>query len=374
MIRLNDFERQWREIGADAHTAFERVGASGWYILGRELDLFEGALAGWWGLPFACGVASGLDAIEIALRATGLAPGGAVLTTPLSAFATSLAVVRAGGRPVFVDVDASGLLDLELCEAALRTRRDIRHLLPVHLYGHAMDLDGLDQLARRHGLTVVEDCAQAIGARWHERPVGSAGRAAATSFYPTKNLGALGDAGAVLTADPAVAETARVLRHYGQAATYEHRELGLNSRLDEMHAALLRSALLPRLAGWTARRRAIAERYRAGLAHPAIGVPPVPAGSRSVWHLFPVLLDAARRDDLRAHLRARGIDSGVHYPKLIPHQEAWRRAGAAPAVVGSLANAERFAAGEVSLPIHPYLADDEVDAVIAACNEWRPAP
>jgi dTDP-4-amino-4,6-dideoxygalactose transaminase len=367
-ILLNDFVAQWRDVGADAVAALERVGASGWLILGSEVKGFEAELARYWGVPEVVGCASGLDAIEIALRALGLAPGDKVLTTPLSAFATSLAIVRAGGVPVVVDVDAAGQLDLELAARALRADAAIRFCLPVHLFGHALDARRLAELAALP-VRLVEDCAQACGAASRGVPVGATGAAAATSFYPTKNLGAMGDGGALLTGDAALAAEARSLRDYGQTAKYVHARLGMNSRLDELHAAILRSALLPRLPGYTQRRVEIAAAYRRGIEHRALTLPPAPEGSESVWHLFPVLVDGAR-DAFMAHLGSAGIGSGVHYPTLIPDQPAFT--GVRYECKDPLAQARRFAHSEVSLPIHPYLTDEQVERVIAACNSWKP--
>ena len=198
-ILLNDFRRQWSMIAEEVLDATRHVGESGWYVLGASVTGFEADLAGFAGRHHAVGVANGLDAIEIALRSLGLKPGQKVLTTPLSAFATTLAIYRAGGVPVYVDTDAYGLLNFDLAEQALRADPDIRFCVPVHLYGHALDLKRLAILRAEHDLHVVEDMAQALGAGWGGHPVGSAGDAAAVSFYPTKNLGALGDAGALLT-------------------------------------------------------------------------------------------------------------------------------------------------------------------------------
>jgi dTDP-3-amino-3,4,6-trideoxy-alpha-D-glucose transaminase len=368
-ILLNDFRAQWPHVRDAVQDAVERVGRSGWFVLGEEVASFEKELARVWGLPCCVGCASGLDAIEIALRCAGLAPGDAVLTTPLSAFATTLAVIRAGGTAHFVDVDAAGQLDLALAERVLETHREIRFLVPVHLYGHALDLEQLARLRERFDLRVVEDCAQAVGATSRGAPVGSVGGLAATSFYPTKNLGCMGDGGALLTRDPALAERARCLRDYGQGAKYEHRHLGLNSRLDELHAAILRDALLPRLEAFTRRRREVAERYRAGIRQPALELPPVPEGSQSVWHLFPVLV-AGERAAFQDHLRRDGIASGVHYPTLIPEQPAFREAGAGRALT-PLPRAESFARREVSLPIHPFLSEADVERVVASCNAWH---
>jgi len=367
-VVLNDFRAQWRATREAVLEAVDRVGQSGWLILGAEVSAFEEALAARWGLPFAVGCASGLDAIEIALRCAGLSPGDRVLTTPLSAFATSLAVVRAGAVPLFVDVDASGLLDLDLVAEVLDARRDVRFLLPVHLYGHALDGDRLAELRDRFDLVIVEDCAQAIGAASRGRPVGTTGTAAATSFYPTKNLGAMGDGGALLTASAPLAELARSLRDYGQSERYVHAHLGLNSRLDELQAALLRDALLPRLDDWTRRRREIARLYLERIRNPALALPPVPGGSESVWHLFPVLVDGDR-ESFRRHLGEAGVASGIHYPWLITEQEALKRCEGARALT-SLDRARAFARREVSLPIHPFLDDASLAIVVRACNSW----
>lgn len=365
MILLNDFKRQWAECGPAALAAVARVGASGWYVLGREVVAFEQALAAWWGLPAAVGVASGLDAIEVALRALDLRPGAPVLTTPLSAFATTLAIHRAGGRAVFVDTDPSGLLDLDAAEAYLAAHPDVRTLVPVHLYGRCLDLDRLQALRDRFELRVVEDCAQSHGASWSGRPCGSVGQLAATSFYPTKNLGALGDGGALLTATPALEQRARALRDYGQSAKYVHDLVGLNSRLDELHAAILRDAFLPRLTTWTERRRAIAARYEAELSGaPGLRLLEAPPASASVQHLFPVQVPAGRRAALQAVLQAEGVATAVHYPRLIPDQPAARELGCLAAA--PLPRARALADGELSLPIHPYLTDDEVGRVVRA--------
>ncbi|MDX6567905.1 MAG: hypothetical protein QOH15_483 [Gaiellales bacterium] len=368
-VQLADFKRQWSSIREPALAAVDRVGESGWLILGTEVAAFERDLAGACGVAHVVGCANGLDAIEIALRAAGIGKGDRVLTTPLSAFATALAIIRAGAEPVFVDVDASGLLDLDLAEQALSDDPAIRAVVPVHLFGHAQDLDRLEAMATTHGAAVIEDCAQAIGARSHGRPVGSVGIAGATSFYPTKNLGALGDGGAVLTRDAGIAESARGLRDYGQSAKYVHDRLGLNSRLDELQAAVLRDALLPELTAGTARRVAIADRYRREITTPDLVHPPIPHGSASVWHLFPVL-SRGDREAFRAHLDAHGVGNAVHYPVLMSDQQALREAFP-NASHGPLPFADRFARQEISLPLHAYLSDDEVERVIAACNDWQ---
>lgn len=366
---MNDFRAQWADVSSDVLSAVQAVGESGFYVLGEQVRAFEGALAKAAGVPHVIGCASGLDGLEIALRLTRWAAGTKVITTPLSAFATTLAIVRAGGVPVFVDVDESGLLDLDVVEALVARDPSVRHVLPVHLYGHALDLERLARMRGKLGLWIVEDLAQALCARFRGIAVGSVGQANATSFYPTKNLGAMGDGGAVLTSDLELVERAKALRDYGQTGKYKHELIGLNSRLDEVHAAILARALLPRLARWTATRRAIAERYRRELAHPHVQPLPAPSGSESVWHLFPVRVPDGRRDSLIAHLKHEGILSAVHYPVAIPDQPAL--AGLPFECVGELPRARALCRQELSIPIHPYLTDAHVGRVIAAINAWR---
>lgn len=363
-VPANDFAAQWREIREDALGAVDRVGESGWLVLGAEVRGFEDELAAWWGIPHAVGVASGLDALEIALRCADIGPGDRVLTTPLTAYATTLAILKVGAEPVWVDVDRSGSLDLDAADRALAGDAGIRAVLPVHLFGHPLDPVALARLSEAHGVTVIEDCAQSAGASRAGQPTGAAGRIAATSLYPTKNLGALGDGGVLLTTDEDVARRARTLRDYGQDTRYHHVEQGLNSRLDEVHAAVLRSAMLPRLDGWLARRAEIAARYAGALADSVLE-PVGPAGGRSANHLFPVV---PRSGDSVAHeesLRAAGIAVGRHYPFLCPDMPASAGRGI---VVGTLDHARRLAADELSLPIGPQLTDAQVDRVIEACR------
>ncbi len=366
-IPANDFARQWQDIREDALEAVDRVGHSGWLVLGEEVRAFELELAAWWGVPHAVGVASGLDALEIALRCVRLPRGARVLTTPLTAFATTLAIVRVGAEPVWCDVDESGSLDLDQVDAALRADRSIRAVVPVHLYGHPLDPVGLEHLAAEHGVVVIEDCAQSAGAERNGKPTGLAGIAAGTSLYPTKNLGALGDGGVLLTSDETIAEQARRLRNYGQDAQYKHVALGLNSRLDELHAAILRSALLPRLDEWLARRAEIASRYTEALRGSSLH-PVVAGGGRSAHHLFPIQLLGHDPKAIREQIVQRGVAVGRHYPRVCPDQPAVRGLGT---IVGDLAIARQLAERELSLPIHPYMEDQEVEVVIEACLEIR---
>jgi dTDP-4-amino-4,6-dideoxygalactose transaminase len=371
MIVQNDFAEQWRLIEPAVVEAMRRVGSSGWYILGPEVERFEAALAESWGIAHAVGVGNGMDALEIGLRCLDLRSGEKVLTTPFSAFATTLAILRAGGLPVFVDVDDAGNIDLDQSREVLSRDASIRFLLPVHLYGNPCDLEKLDALRHDFDLRVVEDCAQAIGATHGGRVVGSVGQVAGTSFYPTKNLGALGDGGALLTNDAEMAGRARMLRNYGQSSHYVHRERGLNSRLDELHAAVLSDALLPQLQPWTKARREIAGRYRAQIQNPALRIlAPAEAGESS-WHLCPVFVKGGQpgRDQFRHALQRSQIQTGIHYPRIIPDQMALEAPGSCE-IKSEPQNARRLAASEVSLPIHPFLRESEVAAIIAACCEY----
>lgn len=377
MIYLNDFRRQWLEIGPDVLAACERVGSSGWYILGAEVKRFEESLARFWGLTHAVGVGNGMDAIEIGLRCLGLQRGQKVLTTPLSAFATTLAIIRAGGIPVFVDVDNNGNIDLEQSRDVIARDESVRFFLPVHLYGNPLDLEALEKLKADYDLHVLEDCAQSIGASFAGRPAGTVGQVLATSFYPTKNLGSLGDGGALLTNDPAVAATARSLRNYGQSNLYAHDEIGLNSRLDELHAAILADAMLPKLRDWQRRREEIASRYAAALsASPLRMLTPAPQ-ARPVWHLFPLFTTSAEeRSAFQQKAKASGITTGVHYPRVIPDQPAFRALQCGQ-VFAESTTARRLTESEVSLPIHPFLEEQEVTAIARLCREWgdhRPTP
>jgi dTDP-4-amino-4,6-dideoxygalactose transaminase len=361
----------WAASGRAVLDSVEAVGRNGWYILGPEVEAFERGLAAFWQLPHAVGVASGLDAIEIGLRCCGCRPGDKVLLPPVSAFATVLAAVKAGLTPVFADCDRWGLLDLPSAECALAADAAIRFVVPVHLYGSVVDPAGLRHLRARFNVRIVEDCAQSIGATLGGEPSGRAGDCAATSFYPTKNLGALGDGGALLTASVELAARARSLRDYGQTAKYRHEEIGYNSRLDELQAAILRRAFLPSLPAWTSARRAVAKRYLEGIDNPLVEPVGSPDTAGSCWHLFSVRVPAGRKAEFMSHLRALGIQSAEHYPVALPDQPAMSKVGYE--CVSDLASGRSLCARQVTLPCHPYLTDDEVGRVIDACNSWERA-
>jgi dTDP-3-amino-3,4,6-trideoxy-alpha-D-glucose transaminase len=351
-----------RDDARAVHDAIDRVVTRGWFVLGPEVEAFEAEFASAMGASHAAGVGTGTDAIALILRALGIGPGDEVITTPLSAAYTALGVMMAGARPVFADVDPSRLtIDPEQIARAIGPRT--RAILPVHLYGQPADMANIERLASRHNLALVEDCCQAHLATAAGRPVGTIGVAGAFSFYPTKNLGAMGDGGAVVTNDPALANRIKRLRNGGQRDRDHHEEFGVNSRLDEMQAAVLR-ARLPRLSGWTSRRRALAASYRAALA----GGPPVDPvdidvppehDPGHVYHLF--VIRVRDRAKLQAHLTSSGIETLVHYPVPIPRQ---------PAVAGvnpqDCPVAARACDELLSLPLHPGLTDDEVTEVVTA--------
>jgi dTDP-3-amino-3,4,6-trideoxy-alpha-D-glucose transaminase len=346
-----------REDAPAIREALTRVVERGWFVLGPELDAFETEFAEACRAPHAVGVGTGTDAIAIALRALGIGPGDEVVTAPLSAAYSALAIMMTGARPVFADIDPDRLtIDPDAIAAAITPRTAA--ILPVHLYGQAADMVAIEALARRHGLAIVEDCCQAHLATCANRPVGSFGAVAAYSFYPTKNLGALGDGGAMTTGDQAIAERMRRLRNGGQTDRYHHAEFGVNSRLDEIQAAILR-ARLPFLPGWTTARRALARAYRAELTGiDALTVPPE-CDPGHVYHLFPVL--SGERDRLRARLQASGIDTLVHYPVPITRQPAL--ASTAP---GTCHQTDRVCSQVFSLPLYPSLTVDDVRRVAAA--------
>jgi dTDP-4-amino-4,6-dideoxygalactose transaminase len=345
--------------GADSaavRRAVDRVIARGWFVLGPELEAFEREFAAACGGTDAVGVGTGTDALAIALRGLGIGPGDEVITTPLSAAYSALAIMMAGARPVFADIDPERLtLDPQAAAAAVTPRTAA--ILPVHLYGQPADMPAIAALAARHNLAIVEDCCQAHLATCAGKPVGSFGAAAAFSFYPTKNLGALGDGGAITTNDASLAARARRLRNGGQTDRYHHGEFGVNSRLDEMQAAILR-ARLPLLPQWTATRRELAQRYRASLQHSGIAIPPL-YDDGHVYHLFPVRSQA--RDALQATLHAAGIETLIHYPVPIPEQPALASERPAKCPV-----AARVCAEILSLPLYPSLSPDAVDRVAAA--------
>jgi dTDP-4-amino-4,6-dideoxygalactose transaminase len=358
-VRVPFVDLHLAEESAAVYAAIGRVIDRAWFVLGPEVEAFEREFAEVSGAPYAVGVGNGTDALALILRGLGIGAGDEVVTTPLSAAYTAMAIVMAGARPVFADIDPERLtLDPAAADHAITSRTAA--LLPVHLYGQPADMAAFAALARRRGIALVEDCCQAHVATCAGQPVGTFGAAGAFSFYPTKNLGALGDGGAVVTRDAALAARVGRLRNGGQADRYRHVEIGINSRLDEMQAAILRTRL-PHLRTRTEQRRALAARYRSLLVGAPIAVPPE-MDPGHVYHLFPIR--ARHRAALQDRLRAAGIETLVHYPTPISQQPAFESLH--PAVCP---HAVRAAGEVVSLPLYPGLAPATVATVAAAVRK-----
>jgi dTDP-4-amino-4,6-dideoxygalactose transaminase len=357
-VPLADLRRQHQALAGDLHGAFQRVLGHGGFVLGEEVERFEEEFAAACGVRYCVGVASGTAGLALALLAAGLRTGDEVIVPAHTYVATALAVLHAGGVPVFCDVERdTGLIDVEAVRARLSGRTAA--IVAVHLYGQMCDMGRLRRLARKHGLLLVEDAAQAHGASWGTARAGALGDAAAFSFYPSKNLGALGDGGAICTDDEALAVRARRLRNLGQRRKGEHVEAGFNERLDGLQAALLR-VKLPHLDAWNRARRAHAERYRVLLPEPVRPFREQPHGV-CVYHLFPVRV--AERDRFRAELRSRCVATGLHYTPSVPDLPPFSGERGAD---GEFPEARSWAAQEVSLPMFPELTVEEVERVALA--------
>lgn len=361
-IPFLDFAAIHAELRPELDAAYQRVVDSNHLILGSEVEHFEREFADYCEAEHAIGVGNGLDALFLVLKAMGIGAGDEVIVPSNTYIASWLAVSYAGATPVPVEPDnATYNLDPARIEAAITPRT--RAVMPVHLYGQPADMDPIMEVARRHGLKVIEDAAQAHGARYRGRRVGTLGDAAGFSFYPGKNLGALGDGGAIVTNDGALAQRLRMLRNYGSSVKYHNELKGYNSRLDELHAAFLRAKLKGLDAG-NARRREIAARYLAGLADSGLVLPFVPDWAEPVWHLF--VVRSAARQELQAELGERGVGTMIHYP-IPPHrQPAYAELGLAE---GSLPVAEAIHREVLSLPMWPQMRTEQVERVIAASME-----
>jgi dTDP-4-amino-4,6-dideoxygalactose transaminase len=357
-VRFGALERQHASIEDKLHEAFLRVLTRSSFILGEEVEQFEAEFASYCGVNHCVGVSSGTAALSLMLRASGIGPGDEVIVPAHTFVASALAVAHVGAVPVFCDVDAgTGLIDPDAARALVGSRTAA--IIAVHLYGQACDIAAIDAFARRQGLLVLEDAAQAHGARFQGRPAGSLGAAAAFSFYPSKNLGALGDGGAICTDDAWLAARMRRTRNLGQQRKGEHVELGYNERLDGLQAALLR-VKLPYLDGWNALRRQHACRYRE-LLPDALRLLEERPESPCIYHLFPVRVN--HRDAVAVSLSLNGIESGVHYEPAVHQHPLWTdyefRHGPVP-------NAVAWAAEELSLPMHPDLEPYEIERVAEA--------
>lgn len=358
-LDLKSINLQFRD---EFHSVLDEVLSSGKTILGEQVEAFENEFADYCGVVHCVGVGNGFDALWLVLRAWGVGPGDEVIVPSNTFIATWLAVSQVGATPVSVEPDiATFNIDPDRIEKAITART--RAIIPVHLYGQPAEMDAIMEIADRHGLKVLEDAAQSHGARYRGRRTGGLGHAAGFSFYPSKNLGALGDGGAITTHDSTLAERLRMLRNYGARTKYRNEEKGVNSRLDEFQAAILRRKL-PHLDESNARRCAVAGKYFEGLQHPGIELPHVPAWMSPVWHLYVVKLD--QRNQVRERLEARGVEAMIHYP-VPPHmQNAYRELDCIGAEEGIAAQlSERV----LSLPMGPHLTDSQIDSVIQACRE-----
>jgi dTDP-4-amino-4,6-dideoxygalactose transaminase len=359
-----DLGAAYAELKVDIDAAVDRVLARGWFVLGEEVRAFEEELAAYCGVKHCVGVSNGLDALHLVLRAWGIGPGDEVIVPSNTFIATWLAVSSTGAIPVPVEPGRGSYnIDPARIGAAITART--RAIIPVHVYGQTADLDPIVAIARSHGLKVLEDAAQAHGATYHGRRAGSLGDAAAWSFYPAKNLGAMGDAGAVTTDDGQLAARIRTLANYGSTTKYVHEEKGMNCRLDELQAAVLR-VKLTHLDEWNGRRRAIAARYLRELEGLALELPAVAEGCVPAWHLFVVQCD--HRDELQRALGELGIGTLIHYPHPPFEQKAYAELAGIACPIASSQSAR-----VLSLPIGPHLTEGQAGRVIAAIRATLPA-
>ena len=360
-IPLLDLKAQYRSIKTEIDAAVGRVLESAQFVLGDDVAAFERDFAAYCGAAHAIGVNSGTSALHLALIAAGVTPGDEVITVPFTFVATASAIEAAGARPVFVDIDERRCtMDVAGLAAAVTGRT--KAIIPVHLYGQPADMDGILAVADRYGIPVIEDAAQAHGAQYRGRRAGSMGLLSCFSFYPTKNLGAVGDAGAVVTQNAQLAERVRVMRDWGQLKKYEHAGPGFNYRMASLQGAVL-AVKLRYLEKWTERRRSRATLYDSLLSGSAVGVPYAASEVRHVYHTYTIR--TARRAAVAASLRNEGIQFGIHYPIPVHLQPSFAHLGYER---GDFPVSERAAEEVLSLPMYPELSDDDVSAVVAAVN------
>jgi len=358
---FNDFKKTYEDNQTEIDQAISRVLESGWFILGQEVEKFEASFASYLGTKYAIGVGNGLEALQIALMAIGIKPGDEVITTAHSAVATALSIKAVGGIPVFIDIDDYFHLGAPKIEEKITSKT--KAIIPVHLYGQSADMDTIMAVSRKHNLAVIEDCAQAHGAEWKGQKVGTFGQAGCFSFYPTKNLGAFGDGGAIVTNDDKIAEQCRMIRNYGQKNRYEHEIYGINSRLDEIQAAIL-SVLLPELDKNNSKRTELASIYRQELSGvKEIKLPLERPETKHVYHLF--VIETEQRDELQNFLKENNVPSLVHYPIPIHKQKCFSEWNGI-----NLPQTELAASRVLSLPIHPFLSKDEVLTVCGLIKDF----
>ena len=374
-----DLKRQYESIKDEVAAAMERVLPTQHFVGGPELEAFEHESADYLGVSASIGCSSGTDALWLALAAAGVQSGDRVITPPFTFFASASSITRCGATPVFADIDSATFnLDPAAVENVLRDRKPVRAIMPVHLYGQCPDMDAFSDIARRHNLAIVEDAAQAFGANWHGKKAGALGTVAAFSFYPTKNLSAYGDGGAVTTNDGEIAEHVRRLRNHGSRQRYYHEEIGWNCRLDALQAAVLR-VKLKHIDRWNQQRRAVAARYDSlfaatGLAKPTATTVDAQAPIAllhtrpEAYHIYhQYVVRAHRRDELRAFLSSRSIGTEIYYPVPLHLQQSFAYLGYKS---GDLPESERAAAESLALPIFPELREDEQQRVVAGIAEF----
>jgi dTDP-4-amino-4,6-dideoxygalactose transaminase len=364
MILLNDFKNEPEDLIQAEIAIAQKVIRSGWYILGKEVEQFEVNWAKICNLNYAVGVGNGMDALEIGLRCLNIGEGDEVITTPMTAFATVLAVIRAGATPVLADIDPiTGLLDPESVERCINPKT--KAILLVHLYGQIKQMDNWSELCNKYNIKLLEDCAQSHLATWQGKTGGKFGSWGAYSFYPTKNLGAIGDSGALVTDSETIAQKAKILRNYGQSERYYHPELGLNSRLDELQAALL-SVRLQWLEQFTKKRQEIAQFYFQKINNSKIKLLAQPeAKENHVYHLFVILSE--QREQLINYLKEHQISSLIHYPIPIHHQKPCQNL---KRDIKGLTNSENHANQCLSIPCHPQMTETQINQVIEVLNEY----
>jgi dTDP-4-amino-4,6-dideoxygalactose transaminase len=362
MIPFNNLKADYSYHKEAIDNSVQDVLASGWHILGKEVSKFETQLAKFSQVKYSVGVASGLDSLELSLQALGIGKGDHVITTPVSAFATTLAILNTGAVPVFVDIDPqTGMITPQSIEVAITAQT--KAVLPVNLYGQLANVKKISQICKKHRLYFIEDSAQAIGTQFKGTKTGQYSDAACLSFYPTKNLGAYGDGGAVLTNNPEIAQKVKILRHYGQTSTYNHTHLGRNSRLDELQAAILNAKLL-KLTRIIKKRQHIASWYTNKIKNPKIKLLRNQTGH--TYHLFVVKTD--QRTDLQNYLKVHKIESLIHYPTPLYRQPVMDKIAHINKCTSQVS--DEFCDQVLSLPIHPYLTRQQVNYIIKVLNNW----
>ena len=363
-VPFSTFDVMHKDMEADMRDAFERVYKSGWFIQGKECQAFEEEFAAYCGTQYCVGTGNGLESLSLTLRAMGVGAGDEVIVPSHTYIASALAVKYAGATPVFVEVhEDTYLLNEDLIEAAITDKT--KAIMVVQLYGQMAEMEKILEVAKKHNLMIIEDVAQAHGATHNGMVAGTVGDAAGFSFYPGKNLGALGDAGAMVTNNKEIADVTRALGNYGSTQKYVHKYQGINSRLDEMQAAFLREKL-KRMEAWTEERIRIAQRYYEGIKNPKIVLPVVGKGNKHVYHLFAIRCE--ERDALQNYLNENGIGTVIHYPTAMHMQEAFAELGYKK---GSFPIAEMIADTELSLPLYIGMTDEEIDYVIEIINKFK---